>query len=227
MATAAVYDRLQGLKSPERFNSGVETPRKWLWPDNDNSNNHYRSFIMQLKSSVFASSLAAVVATVALQAPVFAAPATPESAPVGTETQRGYKHEGKHHGKRHGEHQGARAALVVPGYGGVSQELLDTLALTDAQKGLIEQAQQARKSLWSGQNDEMKSQREARKAQLLTGKIDPRAAVEAHQARRAKMMQAQTDMTAKWLAVWDALDDTQRGKIAAHLAERGDSTGRR
>lgn len=183
---------------------------------------------MQRKSSVLASSLAAVVAAVALQTPVFASPSAPDSAPVtAAEGYRGHKHDGKHHGKRHGQRDEVRAALVVPGYGGISQKFLDTLALTDAQKGLLEQAQQARKSLWSGQQDQMKSQRDARKAELSSGKIDPRAALEARQARRDSMIKVQAEMTAKWLAVWDALDDTQRGKIAAHLAERSDSTGRR
>ena len=183
---------------------------------------------MQRKSSVLASSLAAVVAAVALQTPVFASPLAPDSAPVtAVEGYRGHKHDGKHHGKRHGQRDVARAALVVPGYGGISQKFLDTLALTDAQKGLLEQAQQARKSLWSGQKDQMKSQRDARKAELSSGKIDPRAAIEARQTRRDTMVKIQAEMTAKWLAVWDSLDDTQRGKIAAHLAERGDSTGRR
>ena len=187
---------------------------------------------MQRKSSVLASSLAAVVAAVALQTPVFASPSAPDSAPVtAAEGYRGHKHDGKHHGKhhgkRHGQHDEARAALVVPGYGGISQKFLDTLALTDAQKSLLEQAQQARKSLWSGQKGQMKSHRDARKAELSSGKIDPRAALEARQARRDSMIKVQAEMTAKWLAVWDALDDTQRGKIAAHLAERSDSTGRR
>ena len=183
---------------------------------------------MQRKSSVLASSLAAVVAAVALHTPVLAAPPAPESAPVtASDGYRGHKHDGKYHGKRHDQRHEARAALVVPGYGGVSKEFIDTLALTDSQKALLEQAQQARQSLWKGQKAQMKSQRDARKAELSSGKIDPRAAIEARQARRAAMMQTQSDMTTKWLAVWDALDDTQRGKLAEHLAERGHSTGRR
>lgn len=180
---------------------------------------------MQRKTSLFASSLAAMVAVAALQAPAHASTPAPDAAqPVAAESDRGHKRGGKHH--RAGHHQ-QRAALVVPGYGGVSQQFVDTLALTDAQKGLLEQAQQARTSAWSDHSSGFKADRAERRAALAAGTVDPRAALKAHDVKRAEMMRLRATLNEKWLAVWDALDDAQRSKIAAHLASQADSTSRR
>lgn len=179
---------------------------------------------MKHKTSLIASSLAAVVTVVALGSPVFASPKAPERAT--TEMQHGQREHhqrGKHH---HGIHK-EQGALMVPGYGAVSQELLDSLALTEAQKALVDQAQQTQKVVRADQKDIMKQQRESRKAQLAEGKIDPRAQLEARQAQHAKMLKVHAEIDAKWLSVWDALDAGQREKIATHLAARADSTSRR
>lgn len=174
---------------------------------------------MQRTSSVFASTLAAVVAAVALQAPAVAGPQSSDS-PMAQSQQdgkRGYRHHGKH--DRMGY---ANVGLVVPGYGVIGQKAIDDLALTDTQKQLVQQARDAQKELWSSHRTDMQSQRAARVAALKDGKLDPRAALAAMNERRAKMIQSRDAMTEKWLAVWDSLDETQRGKVSAYLSERAD-----
>lgn len=184
---------------------------------------------MNHKKSMFATSLAALAAAVAFSTPVAAAPTTSEAPYVtGMQGPQGHHHRERHHqGQRRQGHHDMHAALVVPAYGGVSQQFLDGLSLTEAQKVLLAQAQQASQSMWSEHRAEMQTQRDARKTQLAQGKIDPRAQLEARQAQHAKMLQAQADMNARWLAVWDALDNAQREKIASYLAGRSDSTSRR
>ena len=180
---------------------------------------------MQRKTSLLASSLAALLSAAVLQIPAHATPSAPDVAQAAVaETERGHKRGGKHH--RAGHHA-QRAALMVPGYGGVSQAVVDSLALTDVQKGLLEQAQQARASVWSEHSSGARAGRAERKAALSEGTIDPRAALKAHDEKRQNMLQARAVMNDKWLAVWDALDPSQRAKIAQHLAARSDSTLRR
>lgn len=179
---------------------------------------------MKRKTSLITSSLAAVMTVAALGSPVFASPKAPESpATEMHQGQRDHQHRGKHHQGINKE----RGALMVPGYGAVSQKFLDSLALTDAQKALVDQAQQTQKSVREDQKDIMKQQRESRKAQLAEGKIDPRAQLEARQVQHARMLKVHAEIDAKWLSVWDALDAGQREKIAMHLAARADSTSRR
>lgn len=114
----------------------------------------------------------------------------------------------------------AQNGLVVPGYGVISQQQLDTLALTDAQKALVNEARDAQKAAWSAHRTEMQAQRSAQLDALKSGKADPRAQAKAMADRQAQMMQARAGITDKWLAVWDALDDTQRQKVSTLLAER-------
>ncbi|MBC2769344.1 Spy/CpxP family protein refolding chaperone [Pusillimonas minor] len=171
---------------------------------------------MARQSSVVASALAAVVASVALHAPVLAAPPAGDQAPVAAEGKRGHYH----HDRKGNRMAHAQSGMVVPGYGVISQQQLDTLALTDAQKALVSEARDAQKAAWSAHRTDMQAQRTAQLDALKAGKADPRAQVKAMADRQAQMMQARTTITDKWLAVWDALDDAQRQKVSTLLAER-------
>lgn len=173
---------------------------------------------MTRQSSIVASALAAIAASVALHTPVMAAPTAGDQAPIAADAKRGHSH----HDRKGNRMEHAQRGMVVPGYGVISQQQLDTLALTDAQKALVNDARDAQKAAWSAHRTDMQAQRSAQLDALKAGKADPRAQAKAMADRQAQMIQARASITDKWLAVWDALDDTQRQKVSALLAERAE-----
>lgn len=141
------------------------------------------------------------------------------------DTAAGCEHQaGKHakYGAKHAEKQWRNAGLVVPGYGPVPQAVVDSLALTDAQKALVDAAKQEQKLVREKHREQMKSAFASRAEGVTAGKIDPQAVVVSMQQSREAMQESRSDIQKKWLAVWDALDAGQQGKITAHFQERAE-----
>ena len=60
------------------------------------------------------------------------------------------------------------------------------------------------------------------KAQLDSGKLDPRALVEQSEKSREAFGPQAKQVRDQWLAVWDSLNDTQRGQVTKFVKERQD-----
>lgn len=187
--------------------------------------------------------LAAVTAAISLGGVAYAATGTAAaSAPAnGAEaavTQTGpdaskkkdgmRKHKGEH--RRHGHHRhGAMhdAAMWVPGYGPLSKSVVDTLDLSADQTKLLEEVQAEQRESRKTRHDAMKASRQARLDQIKAGNIDPKAALQASEKSQEQAIAARQEASKKWLTIWDALDDSQQQKVAAHFSERAEKFAQR
>ena len=132
---------------------------------------------------------------------------------AGSRGQHAHKKGQRNAGKRHQYHRSQRgpAVMVVPGFGGVGQHVVDHLELTDSQQKLLKQAQDSAKQVrlaWSN------------KPQKSIGTIDPRARLDQREQRRAERTKARDTSTEHWLELWDSLDDTQQAFLSGVFAER-------
>lgn len=119
------------------------------------------------------------------------------------------RHGGKHH--RYGSSRRAPAVMVIPGFGGVGQHVVDQLSLTDSQQSLLEQAQESTKKVRLSWSD---------KPQKTLSTMDPRARLEARQEHREARARARDTSTEHWLELWDSLDDKQQSFLSGVFAER-------
>ena len=58
------------------------------------------------------------------------------------------------------------------------------------------------------------------KAQLDSGKLDPRALISQSEQNRGQFDTQMKQARDQWLAVWDSLNDAQRSQVASMLKER-------
>lgn len=144
-----------------------------------------------------------------------AQPSGQVEAPRADKSMRGHRH----------QHQ--KAAMVIPGYGGLSEAAVKTLGLNEAQSKLLADAQAAQKEARKSRFESMKTERQTRSEQLKAGKIDPHAALKQADEARSKALEARNQISAKWFAVWDSLDATQHQKVATLLSERAAQRGER
>lgn len=154
--------------------------------------------------------------------------ATASSGPASHHAEKGKKGSwsGEHHGP--GMHKRMHdVGIWVPGYGPLPKSFLASLSLTDAQNKLIDEARQAQKDTLQAHRDEMRDGRKARMDQLKDKKIDPKQALASMEKQQEQAHAERVKLDNKWLAVWDALDDAQHDKIAAHFAERADKFAKR
>jgi hypothetical protein len=121
-----------------------------------------------------------------------------------------------------GHHHVRDTALWVPGFGPLKSSVVESLALNDNQKQLLDQARAEQKSLREGRRGAMKDMRTARAEQLKSGKIDPHAAVKAVEDARQSALASRRNIDEKWLAVWDSLDAGQQQKVVASLNDRAE-----
>ncbi|QIM49642.1 hypothetical protein G9Q38_10905 [Pusillimonas sp. DMV24BSW_D] len=168
------------------------------------------------KKSRLAYSLATVAAMVALQAPLAVA-AEPNNAE--TQVDRSGKHDRYAH-QRHARSQQRDIAFMIPGYGPVGKKTFDSLKLTDSQQQKVNAAQAEQQALRAAHKSTMKSNMQARFAQLEEGRIDPRAALQAMQATQQEMSQRRLDVAEKWLQAWEALEADQQKVLTQALADR-------
>ena len=190
---------------------------------------------MQRTPSFVSIKLATVTAALALCGAAYAATGDSASAPVSAPAAAAQasataapaqdsKHHHKHcrqHKAMHGHHM-RDAALVVPGYGPLRAKFVESLALTDAQVKLVNDAKAEQKEARSARRDAMKAGMKQRMEQLKSGKLNPEAALKQAEKAHDQAREERSKLNEKWLAVWDALDETQQNKIAVHLNERAE-----
>ncbi len=125
---------------------------------------------------------------------------------------RDFRHGGMH--MKRGGMGRADDAMWVPGYGPVSQEVVDSLALTTEQQALLTQAREA------GFGKMARGERPGERMRSADGAVDPHAALE-RRAEWREQQQARRDEHQKlWLAVWDALDDGQKETLSTYFNTR-------
>lgn len=129
-------------------------------------------------------------------------------------------HPGKH--ARMGQEHGRDVALLVPGYGPLNTEFVKSLGLNEAQSAAVKSAQDAQKALHEARQGHGHHGMKARSEALKDGKLDPRAALAAHDEQRQAMQTERRQVQEKWLAVWDSLTPEQQQKIGTHLQERNE-----
>ena len=126
----------------------------------------------------------------------------------------------QHHGPRGEFHKGMRDGLFIPGLGPVSKAQVDQLKLDDKQQALFKTAQDGQRSLHEAMRAAGGKRNDLLKAQLDSNKLDPRAlATQSEQSRDQFSTQAK-QVRDQWLAVWDSLNDTQRGQVTKIVKER-------
>jgi len=154
--------------------------------------------------------------TLALTAGVVATPsfaAAAADAPVASSQKEG----------RHGHHHRAamgRGGMVIPGLGPVSKAQLESLKLDADQQALIKQARDAQRELFKARREAGASRHALLDKQLADGKLDPRALLSASESGRDQFREQAGKVRDQWLAVWDSLNDTQRGQVAEIVKER-------
>ena len=167
---------------------------------------------------------AAVATAITLSGAAFAAspaaaPAAAASATVqGTASASPEQPKADHHKKMRRHHR--EIGMWVPGYGPLSETGVQSLALNENQAKLLADAKASQKEQRAAGREAMKAARAAKLEQLKSGKIDPRAAIKESEAIHQKAAEQHKKDSAKWLAVWDALDATQQQKVAAYFSER-------
>jgi Spy/CpxP family protein refolding chaperone len=181
------------------------------------------TFSFPFKAAILAAALA--VSGVAQAAAPTDSVAVPAVQSVAQDTPAGKHFKHGLHKQGRGHH--ARAAMLVPGYGPLGEEVVKSLALNDAQKASLQAAQEAQKELRQGRRAAVKELRQARLDQLKAGTLDPRTAVKQKQANEVQTRAARQELDNKWLAVWDSLDAGQREKIAAHFNARAEKFAQR
>lgn len=126
-------------------------------------------------------------------------------------------HEGHRGG---GFHKGMRDGLWIPGLGPVSKAQFDQLKLGDKQQALLKTAQDGQRSLHEAMRASGGQRHDLLKAQLDSGKLDPRALLEQSDKSRDQFGTQAKQVRDQWLAVWDSLNDAQRTQVTQMLKER-------
>lgn len=121
--------------------------------------------------------------------------------------------------------------MIVPGFGPVSQEVVDSLDLSDKQKEKIaklkDKAQKKMKGRLNADERPYQAMFEMRKQQLEAGKLDPKAMVEQRDKLRESMQELRDEYTEEWLELWDDLNNDQQAKIATYFKEFDATRGQR
>jgi len=126
-------------------------------------------------------------------------------------------HEGHRGG---GFHKGMRDGLLIPGLGPVSKAQVAELKLDAKQEALFKTAQEGQRSMLEAMRADRGTRHDLLKSQLDSGKLDPRALIEQSEKRRDAFGPQAKQVRDQWLAVWDSLNDTQRGQVTKIVKER-------
>ncbi|EHK67089.1 hypothetical protein [Achromobacter arsenitoxydans] len=147
----------------------------------------------------------------------FAASAVMAAPPPAAEGGPAAMHDGHRGG---GFHKGMRDGLFIPGIGPVSKAQVAELKLDAKQEALFKTAQDGQRSLHEAMRANGGKRHDLLKAQLDSGKLDPRALVEQSEKSRDQFGAQAKQVRDQWLAVWDSLNDTQRGQVTKIVKER-------
>lgn len=139
--------------------------------------------------------------------------------------KRMHRH-GHSKGGHHGHHRLRNAAMVVPGYGAVPQDVVDSLSLSAEQTELLDNAKSFIKDAHK-EKRERRGDAKGNNGRVLTAPLDPHAAVKRTEERFQAMQKIHAESTAKWLALWDSLDAGQQQTLSDYLVNRSEQRAKR
>lgn len=129
--------------------------------------------------------------------------------------------------KHHGHKMGTKAAIIIPGFGPASQDLVDGLKLNDDQKAKLQTALDSKKQVRDEHRDTFKKVFDLRKQQVESGKLDPKALLEAEKELRATVQAKRDSHQAQWLALWDSFTPEQQATVGKYYQERAKERAKR
>ncbi|MFV9473241.1 hypothetical protein ACM5Q9_02305 [Advenella sp. RU8] len=124
------------------------------------------------------------------------------------------------HAKNRGEKMNAKAAIVIPGFGPAGQKLVDDLKLSDDQKAKLQAALANKEQARGEHRDVFKKVFDLRKQQVESGKLDPKALLEAEKELRATMQAKRDAHQAQWLVLWESFTPEQQATVGKYYQER-------
>lgn len=151
------------------------------------------------------------------------APTTEATAQAGAAGKPGHGPHGKHGAHR----EMMRDGLHIPGLGPLPKAQVDALKLTADQQKLVDDLRSEQKAAHAKMRAEHDAHRSALEAQLNANKLDPAALVKASNEARDARRDAAQAFEKKGLAIWDSLNETQRGQITAYVKQRHDKMAER
>lgn len=139
----------------------------------------------------------------------------------GAAQDRGSKHADRRGGHRRGMHrQMIDAAMMLPGYGPIPQEVVESLSLDSRQAELLKDAKAFMDQSHSAKRERYGKSGISPRSMKLTEPVDPHAAVKAQEERFAAMQQTRAQSTQKWLAVWDSLESGQQQTLSEYVVKQ-------
>jgi len=124
--------------------------------------------------------------------------------------------------KRGMHRQRIDAAMILPGYGPIPKDVVESLSLNVKQTELLKDAQAFMEQNHRTKLGQQGKAGASRRSLKLTGPVDPHAAVKAQNERIAAMQEARAQHTQKWLAVWDSLEPGQQQKLSDHVVKQAE-----
>lgn len=145
-------------------------------------------------------------------------------APVGATPSSEWKRGDRRGDYKRGMHrQMIDAAMILPGYGPISKDVVESLSLNEKQTELLKEAQASMDQSRRGKQGRHGKPGTSRRSLALTGPVDPHAAVKAQDERMATMREVRAQHTQKWLAVWDSLEPAQQQKLSDHVVKQAEA----
>lgn len=159
---------------------------------------------------------------------VFAQTATAPVAKPAAEAQADAGKPGKGpHGKPGARHEMKRDALFIPGVGPLPKAQADALALTAEQQKLVDELRTSQQAAHEKMRAAHEARRTALQAQLADNKLDPRALIKVSDDARDTRAANAKAFEKQGLAVWDSLNEKQRGQVTAFVKARQDKMAQR
>lgn len=138
--------------------------------------------------------------------------------------RRGHGKRG-HHLRHH--HIMGKAAMLIPGYGPIPKDVVDSLSLDAKQTALVDDAKSFITDHRKAQREKFSERRGDRASRTVTAPLDPHAAVKKQAERFAAMQEVRDTATEKWLAVWDALEPAQKQTLSDYVVNRSEERAKR
>lgn len=122
---------------------------------------------------------------------------------------------------RHGHHHRrmSEGALMVPGYGPVPKDVVDSLSLNDQQTALLDEARSFVQEQRKARHEHFRAKGQGATPAVETP-LDPRAALQRQDERFSAMQALRAEAAQKWLTVWDSLDAEQQETVSRHVAKQ-------
>lgn len=137
-------------------------------------------------------------------------------------------HHRDHHKRGHRHHRRmGDAAMLIPGYGPVPKDVVESLSLNAEQTALLDDAKSFIKENRKARRDQFRKTKADSSSQEAVASLDPHAAVKKHEERFDAMREVRAEGTQKWLTLWDSLESGQQQTLSEHVATRNEQRAQR